>query len=707
MTPAALPRSTALVLLGSLAAALLAGCGTELTDDVDGARGPAAGPTKRALIVAISKYDAATGWRTIHSTNDVPMVRAALLTQGFQDIHVLTNAQATAAGIRQAFDEHLLPATAGDVVVFHFSGHGQRLTDDDDNEEVDGYDEALVPFDAPKNPGPGYDGSKHLRDDEVHDLVQRLRARVAADATHDAGNVVVLLDSCFSGTGGRGDTFRGGADPIGPPRAGHRPEARGQMGGGFFTRGESTAEDPRLAPYVVFSAAQANQVDQEMEDPTRRNVMVGPLSWALGRALATLQGEPTYRNLFAEVRAHMREQYVPNEPQIEGDEDTRIFSGQAVTQKPFVRIVSAAADGREVKLEMGALGNLLAGAEVEIHRAGTLQPTAGSLLAVGKVVGRPGLTSSTARLDRAVARRTLERGRGFVTRYAFGDLRMRVQVKDLGDPALRTEILALLREKVAAAELVDSNPEVTVELDTPEPPTAPRPVTVSTATGTVILNRVARTTPGLADAISNRLLDLARNRYLSRVSLDDPKLRYRLEIIPVEVSDCEDPSRPEIRNCTVEEIPKARWLSAGGQIQLPIGSWYTIRVQPGEIAAHVSVLDLMADGRIHNYWPPGGQEQPWRTDRPVELDALFRVTEPDGIEKVLLFATREPINFWPFETQETLAARGEPRGEELVALDVFAPLFDDERVRSRGEVVYPVGGVGSHAVEYTVVRKEP
>jgi len=51
-----------------------------------------------------------------------------------KDIKVLTDAQATRQGILSAFETHLIAqARPGDVVVFHFSGHGSRVFDADPN----------------------------------------------------------------------------------------------------------------------------------------------------------------------------------------------------------------------------------------------------------------------------------------------------------------------------------------------------------------------------------------------------------------------------------------------------------------------------------------------------------------------------------------------------------------------------------------------
>ncbi len=82
---------------------------------------------KYALIVAIGKYPTQSGWATISSDNDVPIIKSALLKQGFlqQNIATITNEQATKAGITNSFNNLIRKSQAGDIVVFHFSGHGQ------------------------------------------------------------------------------------------------------------------------------------------------------------------------------------------------------------------------------------------------------------------------------------------------------------------------------------------------------------------------------------------------------------------------------------------------------------------------------------------------------------------------------------------------------------------------------------------------------
>ena len=59
---------------------------------------------KHALIIAIGDYPASSGWGTISSVNDVPLIKQALLTQDFleENIVVLKNEQATYSNIIEA-----------------------------------------------------------------------------------------------------------------------------------------------------------------------------------------------------------------------------------------------------------------------------------------------------------------------------------------------------------------------------------------------------------------------------------------------------------------------------------------------------------------------------------------------------------------------------------------------------------------------------
>ncbi|MBE9124991.1 MULTISPECIES: caspase family protein [unclassified Coleofasciculus] len=91
-------------------------------------------PRKLALLVGINDYPKSDRFRNLYGClNDVELQQQLLIHRfGFNknDILTLTNTQASRQGILDAFNEHLVKQSKpGDVVVFHFSGHGSEVFD--------------------------------------------------------------------------------------------------------------------------------------------------------------------------------------------------------------------------------------------------------------------------------------------------------------------------------------------------------------------------------------------------------------------------------------------------------------------------------------------------------------------------------------------------------------------------------------------------
>ncbi|MEO0601141.1 MAG: caspase family protein, partial [Myxococcota bacterium] len=153
---------------------------------------PAPEPRRVALLVGVG-YDPASGWSDLEGPpHDVTAMAAALGRWGFRDDEVrqLVGAEATREAIVAGIRDHLGSAGPDDVVVFYYSGHGQQVTDDD-GDEPDGLDEALVPAD---NRGTA-DAGGHLRDDTLEALFADLSSE----------HVIVLVDACHSGSVTRGE----------------------------------------------------------------------------------------------------------------------------------------------------------------------------------------------------------------------------------------------------------------------------------------------------------------------------------------------------------------------------------------------------------------------------------------------------------------------------------------------------------------------
>lgn len=134
--------------------------------------------TKRALVVAIGNY---SNWPKLSSKNDVGFITRALNKQDFknEDIKIISDSGATAAGISGALTELVGASQKGDIVVIHFSSHGEQI-EDDNGDETDGLDETIVTYNAvlPDDDG-HYEDFKiaqldYFRDDKLGQMIDEL-----------------------------------------------------------------------------------------------------------------------------------------------------------------------------------------------------------------------------------------------------------------------------------------------------------------------------------------------------------------------------------------------------------------------------------------------------------------------------------------------------------------------------------------------------
>jgi hypothetical protein len=174
----------------------------------------------RALVVGVNAYPNITvggvgGQRDLRgAVNDAHNIGAALVEYfGVlpEEILTLLDEDASRDRILAEFGTWLIDGTtAGDRVIFYFSGHGAQVVDENGDEGEDGFDEVLVPSDTRAElDGPDAGLSGFISDDEIDVLIGSLPGR----------EIVLIIDSCHSGTITRGAlSSRGGlstADPEG------------------------------------------------------------------------------------------------------------------------------------------------------------------------------------------------------------------------------------------------------------------------------------------------------------------------------------------------------------------------------------------------------------------------------------------------------------------------------------------------------------
>lgn len=236
--------------------------------------------TKRALVVGISAYEQSghNAWATIHGANDAELIVPILKGQGFKTTKICNQA-ATAQRIRRGLNDLALACKQGDVVYIHFSGHGQPFEDLDGDEE-DGWDEAIVPYDAQMlYDKKAYKGQNHITDDELHAYLQRIRKAVGT-----RGYVCVVIDACHSGGSSRGEEeaeddeqfVRGTRRGFSPNGKEFRP--RINVSGSFHIPRVSGLSD-----VTVLEACRSYQSNYEIKQAGK---YYGPLTFYVSQVLA-------------------------------------------------------------------------------------------------------------------------------------------------------------------------------------------------------------------------------------------------------------------------------------------------------------------------------------------------------------------------------------------------------------------------------------
>lgn len=147
-----------------------------------------------ALFVGINQYAAGSRVGNLYGcVSDIERMDAFLsehnVHRGRYEPKLLRNDQATRGQIIKEFRTHLGKATEEDVVLFMYAGHGSRQPSaiEFNDRNPDQMDETLVCYDS------RLAGGLDLADKELAVLISELKA----------AHVVVILDSCHSGSGTR------------------------------------------------------------------------------------------------------------------------------------------------------------------------------------------------------------------------------------------------------------------------------------------------------------------------------------------------------------------------------------------------------------------------------------------------------------------------------------------------------------------------
>jgi hypothetical protein len=199
-------------------------------------------PGKYAVIVGVADYQYINDLD--YTDDDAQDFYNTLVNQcGFQsdDIKLLTDSQATKSAIQDAITNWLDSREgAGSLVVIFFSGHGGNDMPDANGDETYGDDEYICPYNSSL-----YSWAYDISDDQLDTWLSALESQ----------NIVVFIDSCFSG-----GMIRGPQDAV----SRGINKATGEPGAAEASaEGDGFARDVNKPGRVVLTASSDTQLSWE------------------------------------------------------------------------------------------------------------------------------------------------------------------------------------------------------------------------------------------------------------------------------------------------------------------------------------------------------------------------------------------------------------------------------------------------------------
>lgn len=680
---------------------------------------PATAPKKRALLVGVSKYErGAPGeeWWDLNSGPDVEAMRQ-VLTAKFQfkedEIKVLrTQQETTRKSIVAAFRSFLIePAQPGDIIYFHYSGHGGQVPDVEGagnpfvGDELDGLDESLIPSDYVSKK----DGSNNLRDDEIGILLGELKKKRPASVT-------LSFDSCFSGTITRGGRHKArGQKWTGPLPQPPTVKTRGseESPGGLLKLGEAAANG-----YVLITATRNDQVATETEDDNGQPV--GPLSYTLAKALSSAGPQTTYRDIFERVNEQISRMGLDQNPQLEGDMDKVVMSGVALPPQSYIPV---SVDGRgNVTLQAGELQGMTLGSRFALFPAETkdfknVEPKAeAEIVKLGP--GSAALKLADESIAKGVKVQELQAARAVERSHHYGDNRLKVNLLRLENTARGKEIADRIRSLYlvnSETKAVDRWDVLVCPVKCPDQRLAPGDSSEDDPNSIVLQRQdgsVLATVAGGEDQlqkIRDALEGEARWRFVNALDNKSPnsQIHIELRVVPIEVKQDGD----GIKWARDKEIRTAE----GGQLELTEGEHVNIELKnSGTKDAYVTVLDLQSNGVIGPIWPhpeAGSKMQENRIPadkqwhRIARDTYIFEIEKPYGKEIYKAIATGEPADFSPLLDRKFLSRKDTDPVQQKLAQTPLGQLLSSITLGKRSAHASVNPADWASAVEIFVVKE--
>jgi len=404
---------------------------------------------KRALIVAIGNYEKANDqWQNISSLNDIPLIMSILRQNKFTDTVVLRDRQATKSNIIAAANQLLSRSQPGDIVIFHFSTHGQQI-DALKGDEVVGKDEAIVAWGAPAVAYGKYHGEKHLCHNEIKTIRNKFLNKLGRE-----GELLFFFDACYSGGLTRG---------IGKIRGGHQSiKARNWEQFNSNKLDKNDTLDDLKSNKAAFVAISACRSDEKNAEDIWHNC--GSLSYAITKAFINAKPNETYESLFASINNAIYDVNKFQHPVIEGSTNRLIFNGKVIPKDNHIAIIKLDDKPPRCLINTGLLYGVTNGSLLEAYTAGEGKKNSKPIFTLE--VTKAGLITSEAILVDTLIPNLKRTAYWLYVKYVnINDCIVNVGLDSVkGDNLLSKELTNLL-EKDLEIKIVKEKPDIFIGCD--------------------------------------------------------------------------------------------------------------------------------------------------------------------------------------------------------------------------------------------------
>lgn len=619
------------------------------------------GREKWALLIGINQYPNFDPSRDLKGcVNDVKAMRQVLVDSfKFPEDHItlLTNEQATRAGILEAMEDLIARAEEDDVVVFHYSGHGSQVRDRE-GDEPDGWDETIVPHDSGHEPHPNLD----ITDDEIYVRLHRLTRKTA--------NVTLVFDCCHSGSITR-DSFATGVrgieadqrllaelppSPIPPETRALLKDKRDPGASGWLPLGQR---------YVLFAGCRPKEQSFEVRNLTSGEYH-GALTFHLIHELRAVRPGATCRDVFEAVAPRVTNLVPDQHPQLEGARDLEVFGTRLIEPMAFLPVVDRTGD--RVTLGTGSACGLTLESQWEIYPSATKTVNSGekrlglieltrvrALTSEGRVVEE--LTPEAIRANtRAVE---LSHHHPTACMPVFWD-----RSGPRGDDVLALE-KGIQSSRYLQLAQSEEDAEVRIYLVPPRQHVFPGSLVPTLGplqeetwaavgkNGRLLMPRHRRAEPDAAALMVGNLEKHARRRWVMSLGNQSSSLMGKLEVRLLRHEPGGSPEAPETGRDGAPVFHEGDYLALEvlHEHHKPLHIYILDFGLSGRIEMVYPVsgtYDPLAPGVPHRIWTREGEEVSLFIPKEYPFDRTELEGEADeGIETLKIFATTHPTDFLP------------------------------------------------------------